>query len=245
MKKKIKILAIIPCRSGSKGIKNKNIIDIFGKPLIYYSIFFAKKCKFIDKVLVSTDSKEYQKIAQKYGAEVPFLRPSKISTDNSLDVDFFKHALKWLKKNQGYQPDYVIHLRPTSPIRKIKILQKAINIIKKNKKITSIRSISLLNKSAYKIWFLKKNFLLKSITKNKSNFLEPCNAPRQKLKKTYFQNGVYDIFNVKIIENNLISGKNIYGLITDEECDIDTNDDLINIKQKSSIFKNFEKYILN
>jgi len=245
MKKKIKILAIIPCRSGSKGIRDKNIINIFGKPLLYYSIFFAKKCKFIDKVVVSTDSKKYQKIAKKYGAEVPFLRPYKISTDNSLDIDFFRHALMWLKKNYDYKPDYVIHLRPTSPIRKIKILQKAINIVKKDKSITSVRSVSLLNKSIYKMWFLKKNKLLKPIIDNNTYFVEPYNAPRQRLGNAHYQNGIYDIFKARIIKNNTISGRNIHGFVTEEQHDIDTIKDLINIKKKSYIFQNFKKYIFS
>ena len=88
LKKKLKIIAIIPCRSGSKGVKDKNIIKLFGKPLIYYSILFAKSCSFIDRTIVSTDSKKYAKIAKKFGAEVPFLRPKKISGDSSLDIDF-------------------------------------------------------------------------------------------------------------------------------------------------------------
>ena len=86
---KNKIIAIIPCRSGSKGIKNKNIKKIFGKPLIYYSIFFALQCKFIDRVIVSTDSKRYKKISKSFGAEGPFLRPKNISNDWSLDIDLF------------------------------------------------------------------------------------------------------------------------------------------------------------
>ena len=117
---KNKILAIIPCRSGSKGVKNKNIRKIFGKPLIYYSIFFALQCKFIDRVIVSTDSKKYKKISENFGAEVPFLRPKNISKDDSLDIDLFKHTINWLKKNENYEPNLIVHLRPTSPLRKIK-----------------------------------------------------------------------------------------------------------------------------
>ena len=147
MNKKIKVLAIIPCRSGSKGIKNKNILDIFGKPLIYYSIFFAKECKFIDKVLVSTDKRKYQKISKNHGLEVNYLRPKKISKDNSLDINLFKHAINYLKNKNNYKPDYIIHLRPTSPLRKIKDLKKMLNILYKNKKSNSIRSISLMKKN--------------------------------------------------------------------------------------------------
>jgi len=87
------VYAVIPARSGSKAIKNKNIVDINGHPLIAHSIVVALKSKMIERVIVSTDSKLYANIAIKYGAEVPFLRPSNLSTDNSTDLDFFEHLI--------------------------------------------------------------------------------------------------------------------------------------------------------
>ena len=134
MKKNTKVLAVIPCRSGSKGIKDKNIIHVFGKPLIYYTILFAQSCNFIDKILISTDSKKYRRISESFGLAVNFLRPKKISKDSSLDVSFFKHAIDYLKKNQNYKPDFVVHLRPTSPLRKIKDLKNMLDIFVKKKK---------------------------------------------------------------------------------------------------------------
>mgnify|MGYP006249959241 CR=1 FL=1 len=99
-----KILAIIPARSGSKSIKDKNITLYKGKPLIYHSIKTALKSKLIDKVIVSTDSKKYKRISLNYGAEVPFLRPKKFSLDFSLDYDFILHATKYMMK-YNYNPD--------------------------------------------------------------------------------------------------------------------------------------------
>ena len=242
---KKKILAIIPCRSRSKGIKDKNINTVFGKPLIYYSIIFAQQCKFIDKIIVSTDSKKYKKIAEKYGINVPFLRPKNISKDFSLDIDFFKHALNWLKQNDSYVPDLIVHLRPTCPIRRIKILKKAINIISKGRKINSVRSISHINKSAYKMWFMKSNSMIKTIAANNTNYKEPHNAPRQKLPNSYVQNSVYDVVRTKIIKKNLMSGKNVYGLITNDTIDIDNKEDFRKLKKHKQKFKNFKKYILS
>ena len=83
---KKEVYAIIPARSGSKGVPNKNIMNLGGYPLIAYSIAVAKKCSTIDRVIVSTDSEEYASIALKYGAEVPFLRPSDISNDSSTTI---------------------------------------------------------------------------------------------------------------------------------------------------------------
>src|SRR6056300_1491580 len=95
--KKYRYIAVIPARSGSKGLNNKNIKIMQGKPLIYWSIKAGISNNLIDRVIVSTDSNLYANIAKKYGAEVPFLRPKKISKDNSTDYEFFTHVIKKLK----------------------------------------------------------------------------------------------------------------------------------------------------
>jgi CMP-N-acetylneuraminic acid synthetase len=233
LKKKLKIIAIIPCRSGSKGIKDKNIYKLFGKPLIYYSIQFAKSCSFIDRVIVSTDSQKYARIAKKIGAEVPFLRPKKISGDNSLDIDFFKHAI-----------DFIIQLRPTSPIRKLKIMKKALNILLRNKDISSVRSVSKLPKNIYKCFFLGKKNILEPAIKKFRNKIEFFNLPRQKLPSSYYLNGVYEIFRTKLIKKNMISGKKIYGIVTTEYLDIDNKEDLEKVKKEKKFFRNFKKELL-
>ena len=145
MLNKLKILAVIPARSGSKRVKNKNIKKVFGKPLIYYSIAHAKKIKLIDKVIVSTDSEKYKSIAENYGAEVPFLRPKNISKDNSSDVDLFLHLLTWLTKNDSFFPDICVHFRPTTPIRNVNESIKAIKTLANNKNFDSLRSIDAYN----------------------------------------------------------------------------------------------------
>jgi len=243
MVKKIKILAIIPCRSGSKGIKNKNIINIFGKPLIFYSIFFTRECKFIDKILVSTDDKKYQKISEKYGLTINYLRPKKISKDSSLDISFFKHAINFLKIKENYKPDYVVQLRPTSPLRKIRDLKKILKILMKDKRADSVRSISKMKKNPYKCWQICFGNTLKPIMRNNTTFKEPYNAPRQLLPKFYYQNGVYDIFRTRILKRNVISGRKILGHRTKESLDIDTYDDLKKLNQYRQSFINFKKYI--
>ena len=239
---KKKILAIIPCRSGSKDIPNKNIYKVFGKPLIYYSIFFAQQCSFIDKIVVSTDSAKYKKIANEFGIKPTPLRPKKISKSNSLDIDFIKYELKLLKNRENYVPEIIILLRPTSPLRKIKILKKALNILFKKRIVESVRSISLMDKSIYKMWCLKNNFL-KPVIKNDTIFVEPYNAPRQKLKKFFYQNAVYDLLRTKLLKKNKISGKNIFALKTTDNLDIDNFDDLENLKKYKKKFIEFKKFI--
>lgn len=126
----MKIVAIIPARAGSTSIKNKNLIKIKNKPLISFPIIAAKKSKLINRVIVSTDSIRIKKVALKYGAEVPFLRPKKISGFLSKDIEYLKHCIKWLKKEK-YFPDLIILLRPTTPFREIRVIDDAIKLIKK------------------------------------------------------------------------------------------------------------------
>lgn len=182
------ILALIPARKGSTSIKNKNLVKIDNKPLIYFPIKVAKKSKLINRIIVSTDSDKIKKVSLKYGAEVPFLRPKKISGYLSKDIEFIKHAIKILKKDK-YQPDLIIILRPTTPFREAKIIDSAIKEMVKEK-YDSLRSVSIAKETPYKMW-LKKNNLIKPLFGFKK--IKYSNYPRQKLNKVYWQNGYIDI----------------------------------------------------
>ena len=121
------IIAVIPARSGSKGVRDKNIKEILGRPLIAYSIKAALQSKLIDRVIVSTNSRMYADKAISFGAEAPFLRPEEISQDDSTDIEFFQHLISWMKENEEYIPDYFVHLRPATPLRDPKIIDDAIS----------------------------------------------------------------------------------------------------------------------
>ena len=123
-------IAIIPARLGSKSILDKNIKLLSGHPLMAYSIATAKLSKKIKRVIVSTNSKEYADIAKQYGAEVPFIRPDEYSTDSASDRDFLVHAMNWLDENEGSVPEYWVHLRPTTPLRRdVEVIDVAIDEI--------------------------------------------------------------------------------------------------------------------
>jgi len=222
----LKILAIIPARSGSKSIPNKNLIKLNNHPLISYSIKFAKTEPLIDRVVCSTDSKEIADVALKYGAEVPFLRPKSISRDNSTDIELILFTLKRLEK-KNYYPDFVAYIRPTSPLRYEGMVCDAVKILKHNLMSDSVRSVSLVNHTPYKMWKIYKNKLV-PILKLK-NILEPYNTIRQKLPLVYLQTGHLEIIKVKTIKKQKsITGKNIYPLIVKPEffVDIDNYEDL-------------------
>lgn len=120
------IVAIIPARGGSKGIKDKNLVPVAGKPLIAHTIDVAKATPEIERVIVTTDSPRIAEVARDYGAEVPFLRPSELATDDAPGRAVWKHAIDWLDREESYRPALTFCLQPTSPLREPADLSSAI-----------------------------------------------------------------------------------------------------------------------
>ena len=112
------VVAIIPARSGSKGLPGKNIRPLAGKPLIAYSIQAAKASPYVDRVLVTTDDPQIAAVAAQWGAEVPFLRPTELAQDATPTEPVLAHAVEWLESNEGYRVDIVLFLQPTDVFRK-------------------------------------------------------------------------------------------------------------------------------
>jgi CMP-N,N'-diacetyllegionaminic acid synthase len=220
-----KVLAIIPARNNSKRIHNKNIKLLCGKPLIFYTIEQAKKSKYIDRIIVSTDSLKIAKISKKYGAEVPFLRPSALAMDISPDFPVFLHALDWLKYNELCIPDIIVHLRPTSPLRKANQIDKAIELLEANPSANSVRSVTEQKHSPYKMYTINNNILkpLLSFKNNKEFF----NLPSQQLPKVYRHVGYVDVIRAStIVQGKQLSGKKIIPLIIDNAISgLDTPED--------------------
>ncbi len=176
-----KTIAIIPARSGSKGVPNKNIALVNGKPLIAYTIDQAIKSNVFEEIFVSTDSEEYALIARTYGASVPFLRPIELATDNSHANEYIKDTLIQYK-NIGEAYDYFMILQPTSPLRTVQDIQNAMKLLNQEN-VKSVVSICELDHSPELINILPKNHSLENFI-NKTN-----NKNRQDLKKIYRING--------------------------------------------------------
>lgn len=218
------IIAVIPARSGSKGVPNKNIKPLVGKPLIAYSIAAARKSRLINRTVVSTDSKKYANLAKEYGAEVPFLRPAELSSNNSTDYEFVKHLLDWLKSNENYQPDYLVHLRPVVPLRDPRIIDYAIDSFINNTEATSLRSAHEMSETAYKKFEIEGDYF-KAVGSN-SFELDALNEPRQKYPKTYNPNGYVDVLKTSfILRNNKIHGNRVMPFITPRSYEVDTKED--------------------
>jgi len=225
-------IAVIPARSGSKTIENKNIASIYGKPMIAFSIEQALLAEKIDRVIVSTDSEYYAEIAKEYGAEVPFIRPDNISQDTSTDIEVFQHLLLFLKEKEGSIPDICVHLRPTHPFRKISDIDKAIEMLIQNEDCDSVRSVTIAEHTPFKMWFIEKNLLRPVINGNQFGIIEAFNQPRQKLPQVYLQNANIDVIRSSVILfQNSMSGSKIIPLIQEYNYDIDEYMQYLKVKE--------------
>jgi len=218
------ILAIIPARSGSKGVPGKNIRVIDGKPMIAYSIEQALSSKLITRVIVSTDSTKYMEIARLYGAETPFIRPGEFARDESPDIDVFYHALTWLRDHENYIPDLCVHFRPCAPIRNPLVIDDVINKLICSPQLDSIRTITNSVETPYKMWHMSADNVLSPVVDE----LKECyNMPRQSLPKTYYITGYVDVVRSSIVtEQHSMTGKNIGGYLLNEYYNIDYPEDV-------------------
>ena len=221
MYKNKKILAFIPARKGSKRIKNKNGILINGKPLFEYSIDVAKKSKYVDKIIFSTDSQEWLLYAQKLGCEKNDLRPEYLSGDKARIVDAMLYEMEKMNL-EDY--DAIILLQPTSPYRTVELLDSAIEEYFK----TESSLITILKAKEQPI-FMRKivNGKLTKIINNSSDIRS------QDFEKTYKIIGNIYINNIKTLNTNTILNENEVGFLIDEKynIDIDTMEDLEKFKK--------------
>jgi len=215
------VVAVIPARSGSKSVNDKNIKLLAGRPLLAYSILAARLTESIDRVIVSTDSQHYANIAKEYGAEIPFLRPSEISGDNNTDYQLIKHMLDWMKREENFIPNFLVHLRPTTPFREPKFIERAIELFKKNDNATSLRSAHEMSQSSYKTLEIEEGYY--RCIGSQSYELDQANRPRQMFRKTYDPNGYVDLYRSQfVIENGKLLGDHVLAYITPKISEVDT-----------------------
>ena len=223
-----KNICIIPARFGSKRIKNKNIINFFGKPVIYYPIKEATKSKLFDKIIVSTDSEKISKLSKKYGAQVPSLRPKKLSTDKSREIDAWKHAINFFyKRNENF--DAILSIPCTSPLRKKIDIENCIDKFntKKYDTIITIKESS-------------RNPFFNMVKKNRRDLYSIVNKPKKYIFNRQQAPKVYDVCTVCFISNtkfvmkseNLFDGK-VGGVLIPKSrsLDIDDKNDFILAKK--------------
>jgi CMP-N,N'-diacetyllegionaminic acid synthase len=223
------VVAIIPARAGSKGIPDKNIRPLGGHPLVGWTIAASRRASRVDRVIVSTDSPDYAKLSIAEGAEVPFLRPAGISGDGSTDYECMAHALDWLAA-RGEEPDYVVHMRPTSPLRDPRLVDEAVQAFMAAPGATALRSVHEMSESAYKTFEIAEGGQLKRVG-SESTELDAANNARQRFPKTYSPNGYVDVLSTAFIRRtSLIHGNHVLPFITPPVVEIDTEDDFAHLE---------------
>lgn len=217
--------ALIPARSGSKGVPKKNIRSLGGHPLIAYSIVAAKLSSKIERIILSTDSSEIAEMARSYGAEVPFLRPIELAQDHSSDLDFVRHALNWFEDHEGDLPDFLLHLRPTTPLRDPEVIDSAIEALKSNPTATSLRSAHEVSEPPQKMMGIQDGYLVGLFPGEPRP--EYHNLPRQAFPPAYHPNGYVDILKTHFVKKgDSLHGSKILAFATPHTIEVDRLEDL-------------------
>ena len=219
------ILAIVPARGGSKSILKKNIRNFAGHPLLAYSIAAGLQSDSVSRVLVSTDAPEIAEIGQAYGAEAPFIRPAELALDSTPDLPVFKHALDWLEENEGYQPEIIVQLRPTTPLRPPGCVDQGVGLLLEHQKADSVRAVVPSGQNPYKMWKISADGTLNPLLEDGPQ--EAYNSPRQDLPPTYWQTGHLDVFYRRVpVEMNSLTGTRILPLVLDPVYTVDIDTEL-------------------
>lgn len=228
MQKNPKILGIITARGGSKGVPGKNIKLLGGKPLIAYTIEAAKLSKVFDRLILTTDDVKIADVARAYGCEVPFMRPPELATDKMQHLPVLRHAVQWLKDNEGYCPDYTMTLQPTSPFRKPEHIREAVKIILETN-ADSVLGVSEMpgHVNPYKSMLMNAEGKL---TLFNGNPIKQRIMRRQDLPPAYASNGMIYLYKTENLfrdEPNAFFGDDVRACVIDAKynVDIDTPED--------------------
>lgn len=221
-----KIIALIPARGGSKGVPGKNIKSLGGFPVLAYSILAAQRCPEIDRVVVSTDAAPIADMARLYGAEVPFMRPAELAGDASPDWGLVVHALDWFRDHEGEEPDLLVHLRPTTPLRDPKKMGEALRDFLNRPEATALRSAHPLPEPPQKMLQICDGFFEGFFPEDPRP--EYYNLPRQLFPTAYCPNGYIDILSTRHIRSStslhgpkILAFKTPHAIEIDEQADFD------------------------
>ncbi len=215
-----KILALIPARGGSKGLPRKNVRNLCGKPLIAWTIEQAKKSKYLDKIIVSTDNEEISSVSRQYGAEVPFIRPKELATDTAKMVDVIKHGLDWLKDN-SYVYDIFVLLQPSSPLRLDEDIDKSLELLF-SKDALAIVSVCEVDGDKNLVNSIPENGNMKDFIDS-----DTANRNRQEFPQFYRLNGaVYLAYPDYLRKQNSFFGAATFAYIMPRERSIDINTEI-------------------
>ncbi len=224
MSGKAEVIALIQARGGSKGVPGKNIRSLAGFPLLAWSVAACKLARTIDRTILSTDDAAIAEVGREYGAETPFMRPSELATDSATDFPVIKHAIEWLRDNEGFIPTYIVQIRPTSPLRDPAVMDEAVARLKASPEATGLRSVFEMPESAWKTYETTNGYLTPLGAKDGDS--EALNKPRQAFPSTYFAQGYVDVVRSRVVlEQGRTYGNRILGFITPDCGEVDCEED--------------------
>jgi CMP-N-acetylneuraminic acid synthetase len=219
-----RVLAVIPARGGSKSIPRKNVRLLGGHPLLAWSVAAGLQSQTVDRVLVSTDDEEIRDVARRCGAAAPFLRPASLAADDTPDFPVFEHALDWLAREEGFEADIVVQIRPTSPLRPPGLVDGGVHRLAGDPGADSLRVVSPPSQTPYKMWRTTADTpYLRPLLDDGGP--EAFNRPRQELPPTLWQTGHLDVFWTRTLKDKRsLTGSRVLPLsiATRYAVDIDT-----------------------
>ena len=222
------VLGLVLARAGSKSVPRKNVYVVHGKPLLAYTIEAALAAHSITRLVVTTDDPEIGEMGRRLGAEAPFLRPANLARDETTDYPVIRHALEQLHAIDGYRPDMIVQLRPTSPLRTNRHIDEAVELLRARPDADSVRAVCRPQQNPHKMWRMTSDGLLQPLL-SVPGIEEPFNAPRQTLPVVWWQNGYVDAFWWRtVVDQHSLTGARVLGYVIDEPeyVDVDSLHDL-------------------
>lgn len=218
------VLALVPARAGSKGVPGKNVADLGGAPLLAWSIAAGLEASSVDRVVVTTDDEAMAELGIRHGAEAPFLRPAELSGDTSTDIEYVRHALDWLAEHEGWQPELVVQLRPTTPLRRPETIDAAVAALRERPDASGLRSVHPLAEPPQKMLGIEDGLLTGLFPDDPRP--EYYNLPRQAFPPAYWPNGYVDAVRPETVTTGVLYGARVLGFVTERVVEIDGPEEL-------------------
>jgi len=234
----LKVMGIVGIRSGSKGVPNKNIRELAGKPLVGWILEAAQRSKYINRLVVSTDSPSYAEVAKGFGAEVPYLRPAEFATDQAPEFEYVKDMVEWMGKNEDYHPDIVVRMMATVPLQSTEDIDSAIDILVKDSKASSAVVIAEARQHPLKALKIVEDGYggTKLVTYHSGSGREVTPVGRQSYEKAYFRANIIACRRQVIFDTDSLTGDFVRYHIIPQERAVDI-DNLIDFYMTEHLMK--------
>lgn len=229
MEGKPKVLGVIGARSGSKSIPHKNIKPLLGKPLFAWMAEAAKQSRHVTRLIMSTDSEEYARVAREHGVETPFMRPKELSGDKVPDWDYLHHAATWLHENEHWKADIILRLPPTSPLCLPEHIDACVELLMNDAEADSSRTVVTAGKHPYKLWRESGGYLQPFLSAAFTGHKDAHNMPRQSFPEAYSHVDVIALRWKTLVEDKAMAGDKIrfHTIKKENAMDIDTETDFL------------------